>query len=56
MLQEVINPLYSLSVWYMACTANHNHHLVAKKHYILTTQGGGNECTRPTPIQLAMLQ
>ena len=36
----------------MACTANHNYHLVARRHYILTTQGG-HECTRPTPIQLA---
>ena len=31
---------YSLSVWFMACTANHNYHLVARRHYILTTQGG----------------
>ena len=44
---------YSLSVWFIACTVNHNYHLVARRHYILTTQGGGHECTRHTPIQLA---
>ena len=38
---------YSLSLWFMTCTAI----------YILTTpRGSGHKCTRPTPIQLAMLQ
>ena len=37
----------------MTCTGNHNYHLVARRHYILTTQGDSHECTRPTPIQLA---
>ena len=40
----------------MACTANHNYHLVARRHYILTIQGGGHKCTKPTPIQLARSQ
>ena len=40
----------------MACTVNYNYHLVARRHYILTTQGGGHESARPTPIQLGQLE
>ena len=46
---------YSLSVWFMACIANHNTTWLLGDTTFLQPNGSSHECTRPTPIQLATL-
>ena len=44
---------YSLFLWFMACTANHNYHWLLRYTTFLQRNGGGHECTRPTPIRVS---